>query len=247
MDHRWDDRVRQDREARFERDRYGTPRVERDPSVERRDALARARRVPDYSPWSIGEAHWDQRDLYTRDARTDDAGYGRGPAIHPEVGSYAYHRDEPPPPSRRGGADAGEPSLYEREAWPWLNYHGSGSQGAPQPLWQRMKDRLSRVAGRHTGHGPKNWARSDERIREDVCEVLEHHGDLDARDIEVEVATREVTLRGSVPDRRSKRLAEELAERCTGVEDVHNRLRIQPHDDPSDTDVAFVMPVRSFA
>lgn len=42
------------------------------------------------SPWEIGAAHWDQRDLYTQNARTDDGGYGLGPAVHPPEGSYAY-------------------------------------------------------------------------------------------------------------------------------------------------------------
>ena len=198
-----------------------------------------------FSPWAIGEAHWDQRDLYTRDARTDDAGYARGPAVHPDVGSYAYPRDEAPPPSRRG--DEGDrPSIYEREAWPWLNYHDDEARREHAPLWSRMKDRVARVTGRSAkGRGPKNWKRSDERIREEVCEALAHHGELDASDIEVTVEEAEVTLRGTVPDRRSKRLAEHVVEPCRGVEDVHNRLEVRRPDD-SDANVAFVMPARAF-
>ena len=48
------------------------------------------------SPWDIGAAHWDQRDLYTQNDRIDDGGYGLGPAVHPSEGSYAYgsHRTE---------------------------------------------------------------------------------------------------------------------------------------------------------
>jgi len=42
----------------------------------------------------------------------------------------------------------------------------------------------------------------------------------------VEVSAGEVTLTGEVVDRRTKRLAEDVAESVMGVFDVHNRLRI---------------------
>lgn len=254
MDHRWDDRIRQDREARAERERFGASRIERDENVERRDRLVREEpsaskdraRPVNYSPWEIGARHWNQRDLYTRDARIEDSGYGRGPAVHPEVGSYAYHRDEEagPPSSRRFGDDG--PNIYEREAWPMLNYvdtrpHEEHHEG----IWSRVKHALH--IGGHHGKGPKNWNRSPLRIREDVCEALAYHGELDATDIEVDVAGAEVTLKGTVPDRHSKRLAERIVEGVYGVEDVHNRLEVRRHDDTNDTNVAFVMPARSFA
>ena len=99
----------------------------------------------------------------------------------------------------------------------------------------------------HRGKGPKNWTRSSVHIYEDVCEALAYHGELDATDIEVEVSGPDVTLRGTVPDRHSKRLAERIVEGVYGVEDVHNRLKVRRHDDTNDADVAFIMPARSFA
>ena len=80
--------------------------------------------------------------------------------------------------------------------------------------------------GPYTGYGPEGYQRSDERIRDEVCERLTRHGMLDARDIEVEVDEGEVTLKGTVEDRRSKRMAEDTAESVSGVWDVHNRLQI---------------------
>lgn len=77
------------------------------------------------------------------------------------------------------------------------------------------------------GKGPRNYSRSSARIREDVCEYLSE-GFLDASDIEVEVSEGIVTLTGTVTDRRSKLVAEELAESALGVRDVENRLRIAP-------------------
>lgn len=80
--------------------------------------------------------------------------------------------------------------------------------------------------GSYAGRGPRNYRRSGERIREDVCDALCQDPELDASDIEVSVEDGEVTLSGSVRSRAQKRHAEDLAERCAGVEDVHNRLKV---------------------
>lgn len=75
--------------------------------------------------------------------------------------------------------------------------------------------------------GPKGYKRSDDRIREEVCECLSDHSELDSRDIEVKVENCEVTLTGTVSDRRAKWLAEELIDQVRGVDDVHNQLRVK--------------------
>jgi hypothetical protein len=81
--------------------------------------------------------------------------------------------------------------------------------------------------GPYTGRGPRGYQRSDERIREDVCERLTQHGQIDASDIDVQVADGVVTLSGSVDKRQAKRMAEDLAESVSGVKDVQNQIRIQ--------------------
>jgi hypothetical protein len=78
----------------------------------------------------------------------------------------------------------------------------------------------------HSGRGPRNYKRSDERIEEDVNEALTRHPGLDASDIEVQVANGEVTLTGTVDSRMDKRIAEDAIENCPGVIDVHNRLGV---------------------
>ena len=88
-------------------------------------------------------------------------------------------------------------------------------------IWNRVRDIF-------VGRGPKNYVRSDERIREDVCERLSYDPYVDASDIEVIVRNGEVTLSGSVDSRQSKRLAEDVTSDVLGVRDVHNTLRIQP-------------------
>lgn len=95
--------------------------------------------------------------------------------------------------------------------------------GVHPSLWQRMK-------GAFSGKGPKNYVRSDERIREDVCEHLTHHPYVDASDIEVTVREGEVTLSGTVDARMAKRAAEEACDHVRGVKDVHNHLRVRPQE-----------------
>lgn len=76
------------------------------------------------------------------------------------------------------------------------------------------------------GRGPKGFQRSDERIRELVCERLHDHDDIDASDIDVTVSNGEVTLAGTVDDRRTKMLAEDVVESVSGVKDVQNSLKV---------------------
>jgi osmotically-inducible protein OsmY len=87
--------------------------------------------------------------------------------------------------------------------------------------------------GPYAGRGPRGYQRSDDRIREDVCERLSRHGMLDASDVDVTVTAGEVTLRGSVPSRWAKREAEDLTDSVSGVRDVHNELRVSPPGAPT--------------
>jgi osmotically-inducible protein OsmY len=83
-----------------------------------------------------------------------------------------------------------------------------------------------RAEGPHRGRGPKNYHRSDDRVREDVSERLSDDGNVDASDIEVSVEEGIVTLSGTVSTRREKRLAEDCCEGVPGVKDVSNQLRV---------------------
>ncbi len=80
--------------------------------------------------------------------------------------------------------------------------------------------------GRYRGVGPKGYVRSDERIRELVCDDLMDDPWVDASGIEVAVKDGEVTLSGTVGDRDAKRWAEDIAEHAGGVKHVQNNLRI---------------------
>jgi CBS domain-containing protein len=80
--------------------------------------------------------------------------------------------------------------------------------------------------GEHKGRGPRNYQRSDDRIREDINERLTDDVRVDASEIEVVVVNREVTLTGTVRDRNEKRWAEDIAEAVSGVTHVQNNLRV---------------------
>ena len=80
------------------------------------------------------------------------------------------------------------------------------------------------VRGVHYGKGPKGFRRSDERIKEEVCQALFDSYDVDASNIEVEVKDGCVYLKGEVDDRMTKRLAEDTVENLDGVKDIQNML-----------------------
>ena len=81
-------------------------------------------------------------------------------------------------------------------------------------------------AGAYRGRGPRNYQRSDERIREDINDRLTDNPFLDAYNVEVSVSSGDVVLSGTVRDRYSKRVAEDITEEVSGVRNVENRLRV---------------------
>jgi hypothetical protein len=79
----------------------------------------------------------------------------------------------------------------------------------------------------YSGRGPRNYHRSDERILDEINDQLTRDPRIDASDIEVRVNNGEVTLSGTVDHRNDKRLAEDIAESCSGVQDVQNQIRVK--------------------
>jgi osmotically-inducible protein OsmY len=168
---------------------------------------------------------------YRRDYRTQDYGsgsYGSGsyreqgnqipyagsgePRWGETRGSEAFRRDYGDWDTGRGWERSRSRGYEAHTGFPYVNYGSYGSSG-------------ERSSGGFFGKGPKGYTRSDDRIREDVCDRLSYDDELDASDITVSVADGEVTLEGTVPDRRSKHRAEDISDAVHGVRDVHNRLK----------------------
>ena len=112
----------------------------------------------------------------------------------------------------------------EEENVPKTNRHvwDSGVRGGSK------KDTRSEFYGK----GPKGYKRTDEKIYEDVCEMLMRHRDIDASEIAVSVKEGVVTLSGRVDTSRNRHLAELIIEDLSGVREISNELSLMTHDDP---------------
>jgi hypothetical protein len=142
--------------------------------------------------------------------------YDRGPGMSDwEYGGssnqYGYSGGRNQMPQRAGEQSTWGPGNWNQESQ--RNWQGNSVQQGQR--------------GRFSGRGPQDYTRSDDRIREDLNERLTQHGDIDAFHITVNVKNGEVTLEGTVEDRWQKRMAEDLAEDISGVNQVHNRLRVE--------------------
>ena len=105
--------------------------------------------------------------------------------------------------SERWGSDT-----YERNQW---NAQGTLRGGAYETL---------------RGRGPKGYKRSDDRIREDLCEHLMDISEIDSSEVTITVRDGCVTLDGSVPVRSMRYEIENIAAETLGVTDVENNLSV---------------------
>ena len=80
--------------------------------------------------------------------------------------------------------------------------------------------------GGYRGRGPRDYQRSDERIREEISDRMTDDDNLDPSEITIQVKQGEVTLIGTVTTRDQKRRAEDLAESISGVREVTNNIRV---------------------
>lgn len=176
----------------------------------------------------------------------------RGARFERGYGDYPGDRDEPPGAGfeRRGwrpGSDyyGNDPGRYgsgygsetyefgggQRGVWENQDIDYSGRDTGRSSFNDRWQDAY-RGQGRgpsqgpFRGRGPKGYKRSDERIREDVCERLTQDDRVDASNVEVTVKNCEVTLTGTVGSREEKRRAEDISDNISGVTDVSNKLRV---------------------
>ena len=223
---------------------YGNPERER----ERGDRGFFDRAGDEVRSWFGDEDAQHRRARDEREARRDDRGWGREREDERGWGSRGDAESERDWARQwgyvegRGGRERGA------RGWGYSGGYGAGAgfTGSGRSEWlgggyepgswadrERYGNRsftMGRggMGGPYAGRGPRGYQRSDERIREDVCERMCEHGELDASDIEVRVNNAEVTLVGTVRERQDKRLAEDLADQVSGVREVHNQIRVSP-------------------
>ena len=126
----------------------------------------------------------------------------------------------------RPGGQQGMPGVGQQTMYGY-GQEGFGSRSPEYKSQWTLNQERPREIGGHRGKGPVGFTRSDEKIREQVCEMLTDDDHIDATHIEVIVKHGEVILTGMVDDRRMKRMAEEVAEHVPGVNDVQNQLRVR--------------------
>jgi osmotically-inducible protein OsmY len=229
-----------------------TPKTDRDENYFGSGRMGYGDGIEDYEPnltfgssWrdSAGESNYDYPERRYESAERR-AGFGR------DAYGLGYGGDWEPEGNRRRQFENTRP--YERGFYRQSGHRPSqypssergfetGPYGDERGWWDRASDEVSSwfgdkeaerrremdARGGHRGRGPKNYTRSDERIKEDISDRLSDHDYIDASDIEVEVKNSEAVLSGTVDSRYEKRLAEDIADNVAGVRNVENRLRIR--------------------
>lgn len=172
----------------------------------------------------FGDNHVDYDNQYSRDGRTQHSsnsygGYGGmlqrsgagGDFMGNRSNQYAGSGFEGGQGQQRVNHGGMQSTQHSGLPWPWNasgqpGYHGAQSSGQ--------------------GRAPKGYTRSDDRIKEEICERLMRHPYADASDVNIEVKGGIVTLEGSVKARHIKHEIENVAESCMGVKDIENHIRV---------------------
>jgi len=135
-----------------------------------------------------------------------------------------------------GRAEEGRltPEEYWQRYFAPASYEGRtrGEDTSDRFVTPEARDGTARPAHRLAGPSrhpvaPRGAQRSDAELYEDICEALLHRDDVDSSDVTVAVRAGEVTLDGSVPERRMRYLIEDLAAGHPAVRDVANRITVR--------------------
>jgi len=181
------------------------------------------RRTEDIDDYDIDRGYPTRRG---RDYETFD--YGRRGRVEESYGFRPEDYDEERDYEGSLRYDARSNEEGRRGWWDRASDEVASWFGDDEARRRRRMDYIRR--GEYRGKGPKGYKRSDNRIEEDINDRLTDHPYIDASEIEVGVTNGEVVLSGSVDDRSSKRLAEDITEEVSGVHNVENRLRVRGRD-----------------
>jgi len=164
---------------------------------------------------------------FDNDDLGSESGYGqRGSRNYGgfnEHGNYDRGQSRNYDYGNRGGSSYNDHGNDSRNWWDKTIDEVSGWFGDENAQQRRNMDQQ----GEHRGKGPKGYTRTDERIKEDVHEQLTDDGLIDASEIEVDVKSGEVFLKGTVKNRQEKRRAEDIIENISGVKNVENHIKVQ--------------------
>jgi len=159
--------------------------------------------------------------------RRFDAGEGADPYGDRRASSGHGHRDPYDIVGENGGPRRGPLREYGDATGAGMSPYGGETGRVPDYGGARRVGTLApSVRG---ARGPKGWTRSDERIRDDICGQLYDDARIDSSEVTVDVEQGKVVLQGSVEARFMKHAIEDLVDRCPGVKDIDNRIRVERH------------------
>jgi osmotically-inducible protein OsmY len=198
---------------------------------------------------TFGQGDYDQsgRGPNTGQDRYGQSDYGQGGNGQGNYGQPNYSYGQPSYGQDYGSSGT---SNYGRSSYGSGNRASEGSQGSygsqgsqgSQGGWREPYGEGQQYGvsggysqGQHRGKGPKNFQRSDERVKELLCERLHDDPDIDASEVTVNVQGGKITLEGTVDSRRTKNAIEDVAEQF-GSQDVQNNLRVQKTGERSGTE-----------
>jgi len=213
----------------------------------REDNYGRSRSGRDYGSQPAADYHAGRDFAGSEGYYTPDRWSGRSyeeRAGHPYQGTYGGNGDSRYFTGGQGSWAVGDPrrSAYGSggqrfgEDYRQHGYTGGGHDDDRRGFFERAGDEIASWFGDedaarrreqdHRGRGPKDYIRSDERIREDANDRLTEDWRVDASNVTVAVQNGEVTLNGTVGTRQAKRHAEDIVDDISGVKHVQNNLRV---------------------
>ncbi len=213
---RRDEDWNRDRDRMFE-DRSEGNRWGDHPHHDRNMQMQRDRYATGQSGYSSGRSGEDPSLNY----QNRNSGYSRGMSEDRQV----FGTDDRFTGRQGSGDYSQDRSIYDhRDDNRSFRSRDYGPSESERGTWSTSTQR--REQGEHRGKGPRGYTRSDERIKEMVCEILTEDAYIDASGIDVEVKNGEVILSGKVADRRTKRMAEDVLDGISGIKDITNQLKV---------------------
>ncbi|RYZ23317.1 MAG: BON domain-containing protein [Chitinophagaceae bacterium] len=201
-------------------------------------------RQPGYGQQGYGGQQGNGQDFYEQGGQQfrntiNNSGYGQQQRGDRRYGNPAYNQgaqqpwehapygnQQHPGPQQQGGSPYGQGYGQQQGGYG----HRADEGQHRNPYFGMQQPAFNHNPGGHRGRGPRDYRRSEDRIREDVCDRLTDDDWLDASHVAVQVQGNEVILSGTVNSREEKRRAEDVVESISGVQHVENRIRVVPQE-----------------
>lgn len=151
--------------------------------------------------------------------------------------AQSYGRDYP-----GTGTSGYDEELGYRPQRRWADDDDDRDQGEAHGALYNLGHRIGEAVSNFFGHDddkdidkrnvPRGYTRTDERIRDQICERLTFTSGVDVGEVSVDVDKGKVTLSGTVHQRSQKYAIEDIADNTFGVTEVENNIRVEKREAP---------------